>query len=134
MANAWFGRMVDRALCAWRGSLKMPQCGEGLTQEAARLARDLMRFCFSACRVRCLLLLVSMLGCPLADTAAAADKPRCPRPALPVLLPESEPAGVVVSVPQPFTEGWEQIARMPEPPTNEQVEQLLGEGAASSAK
>lgn len=73
-----------------------------------------MRFCFSACRVRCLLLLVSVLGCPPVSTVAAADKPRRPRPALPMLLPESEPAGVIVTAPQPFTEGWEQIARMPE--------------------
>lgn len=61
-----------------------------------------------------LLAAACLLGLP-ASQVLAADKPPRPRP---VLLPDSEPAGVIVSAPQPFTDGWEQI------------EQLIGDGEA----
>ena len=63
-----------------------------------------------------LLTAACLLGVLPASNAFAADKPARPRPRpdRPRSFSTSAPAGVIVSAPQPFTDGWEQIARMPE--------------------
>jgi hypothetical protein len=63
-----------------------------------------------------LLTAACLLGVLPARNAFAADKPARPRPRphRPGSFSTSPPAGVIVSAPQPFTDGWEKIARMPE--------------------